>query len=159
MKDHIAFSESLIKGKIGETIFEQMLRETNNFTILPFGYEKVLPAVIYEQGGTTESPALEAIRRAPDFCVIDHDTHEVSLIEVKYMRVLKREYVLADAQKIAAAWKPALLFVATQNGFYYGAAADIIEHGGEIAPFPPEIIAKELQDKYLALLNAYIQGK
>ena len=52
MKD-IKFTESLVKGKIAETIFEQMLRSAkfkngsmkghHVFTVLHFGYEHVLP--------------------------------------------------------------------------------------------------------------------
>jgi len=34
----INFSEKLIKGRIAETIFEQILRDAGRFTVLAFGY-------------------------------------------------------------------------------------------------------------------------
>ncbi len=35
--------KKLIKGKIAEIIFEQMFRETGEYTIIPFGYENIVP--------------------------------------------------------------------------------------------------------------------
>ena len=37
--NNVLFARNLVKGKIAETIFAQMLRETNQFTVLEFGYE------------------------------------------------------------------------------------------------------------------------
>ena len=34
----ITFSRNLVKGKIAETVFAQMLRSTGEFTVLEFGY-------------------------------------------------------------------------------------------------------------------------
>ncbi len=159
MNDYIDFSEGLLKSKIVETIFEQMLRETNAYTILPFGYDKVLPALIYQSTDATSGPALEAIRRAPDFCVIDLQTHEIALIEVTYMKSLDTEKVKKHAETVSTAWGPALVFIATPKGFFYGAALDIATNNGSIDPFPKEIISEELQGKYSKLLNKYIYAK
>lgn len=159
MNDYIDFSEGLLKSKIVETVFEQMLRETNAYTILPFGYDKVLPALIYQSSDPASEPALEAIRRAPDFCVIDLETHELALIEVTYMKSLDAEKVRQHAEKVSMAWGPALLFIATPKGFFYGAALDIVTNNGIIDAFPKEIISEELQQKYSKLLNKYIYSK
>lgn len=35
----IKFTQSLVKGRIAETIFEQMLLATGNYTVLKGGYE------------------------------------------------------------------------------------------------------------------------
>ena len=47
--DQIYFSEQLTKGRIAETLFEQMLRDAGGFTILAFGYESVLPELAHRQ--------------------------------------------------------------------------------------------------------------
>ena len=39
---NIYFTHELIKGKIAEIIFAQMIRSTNEYTVLEFGYEKTL---------------------------------------------------------------------------------------------------------------------
>ena len=42
MSKNITFARNLVKGKIAEAIFAQMLRETKEFTVLEFGYEKIV---------------------------------------------------------------------------------------------------------------------
>lgn len=37
-KTEIEFSRKLIKGKIAEVIFEQMMREEKRYTVIPFLY-------------------------------------------------------------------------------------------------------------------------
>jgi hypothetical protein len=44
--DNVLFARNLVKGKIAETIFAQMLREAGDFTVLEFGYEKVIPELV-----------------------------------------------------------------------------------------------------------------
>lgn len=46
--NNISFTKNLIKGKIAEIIFENMLREAGIFTILHFGYEYILPELAKE---------------------------------------------------------------------------------------------------------------
>ena len=43
---NITFARNLVKGKIAETVFAQMLRETKTYTVLEFGYEKVIPELL-----------------------------------------------------------------------------------------------------------------
>lgn len=81
----ITFSRNLVKGRIAETLFEQMLRDAGCFTILSFGYENIIPELAHRQQDMRAQETLEIIRRAPDFAVINNNTHDVSLIEVKYL--------------------------------------------------------------------------
>ena len=46
MSTNITFARNLVKGKIAETIFAQMLRGAKDFTILEFGYEKIVPELV-----------------------------------------------------------------------------------------------------------------
>lgn len=154
--DSIKFSENLVKGRIAETLFEQMLRDAGCFTILGFGYEKVLPELAHRQRDVHAEETMEIIRRAPDFAVINNESHEVHLIEVKYMMNLKKEWVLSDAKRMFASWKPAYLFLSTPKGFFFDKASDIINNKGSISPFVHKQIPKVLQDKYTELLNKYI---
>jgi len=41
--NNVNFTKQLVKGKIAEVIFAQMFRQSGNFTVLEFGYEKVIP--------------------------------------------------------------------------------------------------------------------
>lgn len=150
------FSEQLIKGKIAEMIFEQMLRDSGHFTVLGFGYEKVLPELMHRQADIEAKTTMEIIRRAPDFAIINNDSHEVHLIEVKFRSHNSPANILKIAQQLHASWKPAYLFLATPHGFYFGKTAEIIKAEGHIYPLDHPQISQDLQMKYLGLLNQFI---
>lgn len=154
--DPIDFSRKLVKGKIAETLFEQMLRDTGCFTILAFGYESILPELAHRQHDMHAQETMEIIRRAPDFAVINNESHEVHLIEVKYMMHPKTEWIFRDAKRIYESWKPSYLFLATPEGFFFDKAKTIVEKEGIISPLDHPQISKELQAKYIALLNELI---
>lgn len=151
----VDFTDRLIKGQIAETVFEQMLRATKKFTVLSFGYEKILPEIIRMNDMNFDDETYKTIRRAPDFAVIDNVTKNVSLIEVKYRRIYTREAISIIAKKIDESWNPSFLFLATQNGFYYGNVQEIIKNSGEINPLPDEMISKKSQNEYLKLIHKF----
>lgn len=134
-----------------------MLRDAGGFTILAFGYENILPELAHRQHGIHAEETMEIIRRAPDFAVIDHDTHEVRLIEVKYLMHPKSEIILTDAKRMYESWKPSYLFLATPQGFFMDKVSTIVEQKGEIKPLSHEKISIELQAAYISLLNEFIK--
>ena len=155
--DNINFTKQLVKGKVAETIFSQMFRQSGNFTVLEFGYEKVIPEMI-QQGYNENSPMIETLRTAPDFAVIDRETRQVKLIEVKYQRFLNSNYTLKSAQRMSQSWNPSYLFIATLNGFYMDEIANIVKNNGKIASLNHPKISSDLQDDYLQILKRFEQG-
>jgi len=153
MSTNIKFTENLIKGKIAEIIFENMLREAGVFTVMHFGYEYILPELTRGNGINKESETMKSVRSAPDFAIINNKTKEVRLIEVKYKKELNRKYILEDANKMAESWNPSYIFLATKSGFYFDNIADIIKANGNISELHHLHISKDLQNKYLDLLN------
>ena len=149
--NNLTFARNLVKGKIAETVFAQMLRETKTFTVLEFGYEKVIPELV-QQGYDPNNGILQTLRSAPDFAVINQETKKVHLIEVKYLRSMNPHFVLEYAQKMAMSWNPSYLFVATLEGFYFGEINEIIRSGGVIPNLHHSQIADDLQAKYLKIL-------
>ena len=156
--NNIRFTHELIKGKIAELIFAQMIRSTDAYTILEFGYEKTLPSLAQMH---PKSPAtketMEIIKRAPDFTIINHKTKEVHLIEVKYMGELSKGKVASAARKIQKSWKRAALFIASPDGFYFDTVDDVIASKGEIKPFKHPKITVKTQSQYLDLLTDFIK--
>ena len=150
---HFEFSDNLIKGRIAEIVFEQMLREAGGFTVLHFGYENIIPELTMR--GSKNSPAMEIIRRSPDFAVINQETKEVRLIEVKYQHSLNERYTFDAALKMSKAWNPSYLFIATKKGFFFDAIDAVISCRGKISPLRHPSISQEIQEKYLALLCKY----
>ncbi len=153
---NVNFTRQLVKGKIAETIFSQMFRESGNFTVLEFGYEKVIPEMI-QQGFNESNPMIETLRTAPDFAVIDRDTRQVKLIEVKYQRSLSSEYTLKAANRMSQSWNPSYLFIATLDGFYMDEIVNIIKNNGEIAKLNHPKINGDLQNDYLQILKRFEQ--
>lgn len=155
--NNIPFTHALIKGKIAELIFAQMIRSTGSHTILEFGYEKTLPTLAQMKSKSPSSEmTMEIIKRAPDFTIINHATKEVHLIEVKYMKELKASYVMRAAREIEKSWKQAALFIATPEGFYFDHIKEIIACKGAIKPFKHKNIPTATQLEYTKLLNEFI---
>jgi hypothetical protein len=156
--NNVIFARNLVKGKIAETVFAQMLRETRKFTVLEFGYEKVIPELV-QQGYDEKNATLETLRTAPDFAVINQETKSVKLIEVKYMHVAKSEYVLKYAKRMSESWNPSYLFIASLDGFYFDSIEEIIKNDGKVPKLKHKFISDELQKQYLDILNDFESEK
>jgi hypothetical protein len=152
----IQFSEQLIKGKITELIFSQMFRNSNKFTVIPFGYENTFPEIAQYAYMANDKQVFETIRNAPDFALVSHDKRDVYLIEIKYRHNLSEKYELEMAEKIQSRWKSAQLFIATPTGFYFNSCSDIISSGGVIQPLDTNWINEKEQKDFIRLLNEFI---
>jgi hypothetical protein len=152
MSDNISFTRNLVKGRIAETIFAQMFRDNGRYTVLEFGYEKVVPQLVGHNYGHN-NPVIESLRVAPDFAVINQDTKEVRLIEVKYRQKLETNDVLKCAKKMQASWNPSYLFIATLDRFYFDKISKIVAENGSISILNE--ISYETQSKYLQILKDF----
>ena len=157
--NNIHFTHQLIKGKIAELIFAQMVRSTGAYTILEFGYENTLPSLAQMHPKSESSAAtMEIIKRAPDFTIINHSNKQVHLVEVKYMHEIKQSAVLSVARSIEKSWKQATLFIATPNGFYFDTVSTIIKNKGNISVFKHAKIPSKMQSEYIKLLNDFVRS-
>ena len=93
------FSKQLIKGKIAETIFEEMFRVSEEFTIIPVGYEHTTPILAQFQHHAQIKEVLENLKSAPDFALISQDKSQVYLVEVKYRSSLNEASILEIAEE------------------------------------------------------------
>jgi hypothetical protein len=152
----IEFSEQLIKGKIAELIFSQMFRNSNKFTIIPFGYENTFPEIAQYAFMADNTQVLDTIRSAPDFALVSHDKREVYLVEVKYRSFLDNKHVKEIAEKIQNRWKSVQLFIATPTGFYFGNCSDILSSNGLISNLDMTWVSESDQREYVRLLNEFI---
>lgn len=152
--NEITFARNLVKGKIAETVFAQMLRSTGQFTVLEFGYEKIIPELVGRGGGQNDD-MVEALRTAPDFAVINNKTKEVHLIEVKYRKLVKNSDILSIAKRMSESWNPSFLFIGTVDGFYFGNVKEIIKNKGKIKPLVHKQIPPKTQEIFLKILNDF----
>lgn len=152
--NEIAFARNLVKGKIAETVFAQMLRSTGQFTVLEFGYEKIIPELV-GRGTNSGNEMVETLRTAPDFAVINNKTKEVHLIEVKYRKTIRNSDILTIARRMSQNWNPSFLFIGTTDGFYFGNVKEIIKTKGKIMPLVHKQIPQSTQDNFLKILNDF----
>lgn len=153
----INFSRNLIKGKVTEAIFEEMFRTLGKFTILPLGYEHTTPILAQYRHLAHVQKVFNNLSQAPDFALISDDKTQVFLIEVKYRSQFDKEDILNIANKMHLAWSPCLLFVASTEAFYFESVQEIINNKGNIERLADSWIKKEIQDKYLVLINEFIK--
>ncbi len=153
----ISFSRNLIKGKITELIFEEMFRSTEEFTIIPLGYEHTTPMLAQYQHHLHVQKVLQNIRNAPDFALVSQDKQSVYLVEVKYRSQFDKQDVLDIANKINATWNPCFLFLASKNKFYFSPCSSLIDRNGEIEELKESWIKKEIQLAYSFLLTEFIK--
>jgi hypothetical protein len=152
----IEFSEQLIKGKIAELIFSQMFRNSNKFTVIPFGYENTFPEIAQYAYMADNTQVLDTIRSAPDFALVSHDKRDVYLIEVKYRSFIDKKHVKEIAEKIQNRWKSVQLFIATPTGFYFGNCSEIVSSEGIISNLNTAWVSENGQKEYVRLLNEFI---
>lgn len=77
----LQFSENMIKGRIAETLIEQLFL-TFGFGVYRYGMENTIPAIMKDLGNNNGDVALN-IRRMPDFVVRDK-SGKFHFIEVKF---------------------------------------------------------------------------
>jgi len=151
----IDFSKQLIKGKIAELIFEQMFRRVSGYTVIPFGYESIIPELVQYTEQEDRNDLIENIRNAPDFALVSHNPKQVLLVEVKYRSSINMEKIKETAKRICNQWKLAWIFCATPNGLFFDFCADI-ENLNSLTPLDEQIIPREIQEEYLSLLREFI---
>ncbi len=150
------FVKDLIKGKIAEIIFEQMFRESGEYTILHSGYEYTLPELAQYQHLTEIKAVIENIRNAPDFVLISQDKKRVYLVEVKYRRNRNPRELKKICENTLQIWNPSWLFVASPDGFFFEPCNDVVnKNDGQIGPLYDKWVKNDVQSEYLKLLNQF----
>lgn len=153
--NQIEFTRNLIKGKIAETIFEQMIRDMEKYTVIPFGYEHTVPTLAQYQHIAKVKEVMENIKDAPDFALVSEDKSKIYLVEVKYQKSLSNDFVYEHAKNLLERWNPSWLFVATPEGFHCAPCSKIVENNGQISYLSPKWVDQKTQEEYLGLLNVF----
>lgn len=151
------FTKNFIKGKIAEIIFDEMFRENGRFTVIPFGYDRTLPEFAQYAKEAEYQQVVDNIRSAPDFALVSKDKKQVFLVEVKYRTRIDIEELKKVAQKIEDKWQLVWMFVCTPEEFYFNRTNIIIEEN-KLIPLSSNWISKEIQKKYLELINDFIRS-
>jgi hypothetical protein len=148
------FEKQLIKGRVAELVFQQMWSELRTHTILPLGYERVLPGLLER----SDNKALKPIRSAPDFVLIPKDDKDdnIMIVEVKFRKHPETgNNLLNIAAEQNKRWSPSYLFIASLKGFYWG-RCDLIIKNRKIEKLDTELIPSKIQEKYRKIINEFL---
>lgn len=92
-KNNAYFVESMIKGRIAETLIEELFLQLN-YSVFRYGMENTVPGVMKLLKGVRTDVA-NNIRKMPDFVIQNTKTSEVFFIEVKFRK--NEIFTLKDA--------------------------------------------------------------
>lgn len=151
---HIDFSRNLIKGKIVEVIFEQMIREEGRYTVIPFGYEHTTPTLAQYRHISEVPKVIDNISEAPDFALISEDKTKIYLVEIKYQKIFNFLEIQKNAEKLLKRWESPWIFIATPNNFYCSPCSSVVRDK-KINILSENWVAKERQIAYLNLLKEF----
>ncbi len=150
------FEHRLIKGRIAETIFEMMFRDTEKFIVLHFGYEYTESVLAQYRNMIVMKKVLDAVSKAPDFILLTENKKQPYIVEVKYRARIDKEELVEIAKQIVKNWEVAYVFLISKDGFYFSPIHTIINSNGNIEPLSPSWVSQEIQDKYKKLAEDWL---
>ncbi len=156
MKNIILNPESFIKGKIVETIFELMFEENHQYVVIRNGYEYKTPELAQSLSHPDYRETIAYLRNAPDFVLISREGKGAYLVEVKFRSNIDMEKLIETATGLNAKYGQSYIFLATHDKFYFESCKDIMDNHSITKELPIEMVPKELQEKYMKLLNEFI---
>lgn len=154
MLKEIDFSRNLIKGRIAEVVFQQMIQNEDRYAVIPFGYEHTMPTLAQYQHLAEVQSIMKNISDAPDFVLISKDHSGIYLVEVKYRSKIDPKDLKKCCDKLKKRWEHPWLFIATPTGFYCDLCKNILATG-DIKTLPESWVKKIRQNSYLKLLNEF----
>lgn len=147
----------LMRQKITKVVFEQMFREAGTYTVVPLRTDETSDALLPHRRHSYIRKILENLKAAPDFALISQDKTDVLVVEVAYTKKADSVWFADAAHSILRRWDPAYIFLATENGFYFESCAAVRKGNGSIKHLSERWIRRDIQDKYLDLLQDYIR--
>ena len=111
--------ENMLKGRIAETLVEELLRQSGNI-VYRFGYEAIVQNLVQlEESFDRNSEVGERIRVMPDFIVIDKEG-KPAFVEVKFRwKPELHKYDYETLEKINKLWSAKIIFVNCHEQPYF----------------------------------------
>ncbi len=155
-------SESMLKGRMAETLFEEMMRQAGNI-VYRFGYEAIVQNLTQlEERFDRYSEVGERIRAIPDFIVIDK-TGKPEFVEVKFRWKLEfRDSDIVRFEKIEKWWNAKLVLVNCWEQPYFQIATPPYFSKDKKINLKPLLseenwkISKEIYNEYETLVHKYL---
>ncbi|MEK7078217.1 MAG: hypothetical protein AAB911_01475 [Patescibacteria group bacterium] len=154
--------ENMLKGRMAETLFEEMMRHSGNI-IYRFGYEALVQNLTQlEEKFDRYSDVGEKIRAIPDFIVIDRKGKPV-FVEVKFR--WNPELHISDykmLERIGRFWGPKVIFINCWQQPYFRVSNPPYISKSQKLVWRPLLdeddwkISKSIYDEYERLVYKYL---
>lgn len=131
------FAEGILKGRMAETLIEELLKKSGN-TVYRFGYEAIMQNLTQLQKSfDIHSEMGEKIRTIPDFVVIDRNGGS-ALLEVKFRwNGQLHPEDKARLERIRSFWNPRMIFVnCNEKPFFRISDSGYVNEAGELVSKP-----------------------
>ena len=158
------FAESMLKGRMAETLFEEMMKASGNI-VYRFGYEAIVQNLTQlEEKFDRYNDVGERIRSIPDFIVLDKKGRP-ALVEVKF-RARPSDPLHGDTverlQRLEKSWGATLVIVNCWEQPYFRVAKPAYFGSKRELQLRPLMSASEwdikdeVYDEYEALVYKYL---
>ncbi len=121
MRKNDQYAESMLKGRMAETLVEEMLKKCGN-QVYRFGYESVLQNLTQLESKFDKHTAVsERMRAIPDFIVLD-GTGKPAFVEVKFRRdpIEKlHDETIDTLERVEKYWNAEMIFVNCVEAPYF----------------------------------------
>ncbi|OHA51177.1 MAG: hypothetical protein A3A97_02805 [Candidatus Terrybacteria bacterium RIFCSPLOWO2_01_FULL_40_23] len=153
--------ESMLKGRMAETLFEELMRQSGNI-VYRFGYEAIVQNLTQlEEKFDRYSEVGEKIRAIPDFIVVDKKG-KPTFVEVKFRwkpELHKSDFAMLE--QIHKLWSPKIIFINCWEQPYFRISdPPYIKNNLLVSkPLVQETdwrIGKSLYDTYEELVHRYL---
>ena len=148
IKDH----ENLIKGRIAETIVEEMFRDAG-YQVYRFGYESFLQSLVQKDNRINKRNIVgKMVSSMPDFLVVKNNKPD--FIEVKFRKDGK-----LDKEELESWSKARVLLVSPSQPFFQISSVTAFIETGKLYKLDEDnflSIKKEIIDRYIPLIKKYL---
>ena len=129
----------MLKGRMAETLFEELMRQSGNI-VYRFGYEAIMQNLSQLEGSFDRNSEVgEKIRAIPDFIVIDKNG-EPSFVEVKFRWKPDEEVyneTLEILERVRKYWGAKIVFVnCWEQPYFRISESPYIDRNNKIASRP-----------------------
>ena len=147
-------------GKKVEVIIREMFQWAGCNPV-PFGYEESFPTLaaleaLKAKGDPNGARVPLRIRYMPDMTIVRKNkkgVQKVSLVEVKYRKVVNPKEVLRWSRQYANQWPQTLLLIATPKGIFADSVSTLVKGKGVVRALSTTLIPSHFQARAVARIQ------
>lgn len=150
------FPENLIKGKIVETVFQQMFLGSDQYEMYSFEATVDFSSIQHLVHHTDIQNIIDGKAPVPQCIVVPKGKDEVYIVNTLYSPSYHSQDLMVLAEKYHSQWEYSWLFFATDHHLHFDSCWNIMNSHGHMDFLPYTWIPRDIQDKYRTLLHQFL---